>query len=77
MLTPRAVNIYGFIAIGAMTIMLVLVLAKLVPPATAMILFYIAAALFVVRIGLRVALARQQKKEEGDAQGEGRSGGGA
>jgi Flp pilus assembly protein TadB len=63
MLNPRAVNVYGFVAIGAMTLMLVLVVAKLVPPRLYSPLFYAAAALFVVRIVLRIALARQQKKE--------------
>jgi ABC-type uncharacterized transport system permease subunit len=77
MITPRAVNIYGFIAIGAMTIMLVLVLAKVVPRWTYPILFYVAAALFAVRIGLRIALARRRRKEGGDpAGGEGGGAGG-
>jgi len=68
MLNPRAVNIYGFIAIGAMTLMLVLIVAKVVPPGMYMALFYAAAALFAVRIILRIALARQQKKSEAPAE---------
>ncbi|HTY57520.1 MAG TPA: hypothetical protein VMF59_01830 [Bacteroidota bacterium] len=64
MLNPRTVNIYGFVAIGAMLIMLILVVGKLVPQRMYMALFYAAAALFAVRIGLRIALARQQKKGE-------------
>jgi Flp pilus assembly protein TadB len=63
MINPRAVNVYGFIAIGAMTLMLVLVVAKVVPPRMYSALFYTAAALFAVRIILRIALARQQRKE--------------
>jgi hypothetical protein len=63
MLSPRGVNAYGFIAIGAMTLMLVLVVAKVVPPRMYTPLFYAAAALFLVRIGLRIALARQKKRE--------------
>ena len=63
MLNPRAVNVYGFIAIGAMTLMLVLVVAKAVPPRMYSALFYAAAALFAVRIILRIALARQQRKK--------------
>lgn len=69
MLSPRAVNIYGFFAIGAMTLMLVLVVAKLVPPRMYRELFYVAAVLFAVRIGLRIALARQQKKQAGEPGG--------
>jgi hypothetical protein len=65
MLSPRAVNIYGFIAIGVMLIMLVLVYGHIVPPRAGMLLFYAAAALFAVRIILRIALARQQKKDGG------------
>jgi Flp pilus assembly protein TadB len=63
MINPRGVNIYGFIAIGAMALMLVLVVAKVVPPRMYSPLFYAAAALFVIRIVLRIALARQKKKE--------------
>ena len=63
MLNPRAVNVYGFIAIGAMTLMLLLVVAKVVPPSMYSALFYAAAALFAIRIGLRIVLARQKKKE--------------
>jgi Flp pilus assembly protein TadB len=63
MLNPRTVNVYGFIAIGAMTLMLILVVGKVVPPRMYTALFYAAAALFLVRIVLRIALARQQKKE--------------
>ena len=63
MINPRAVNVYGFIAIGAMTLMLVLVVAKVVPPRMYSALFYTAAALFAIRIILRIVLARQKKKE--------------
>ncbi len=69
MLNARAVNIYGFVAIGAMTLMLVLVVAKLVPPGMSMVLFYAAAVLFAVRIVLRIALARQQKRVEEESGG--------
>jgi hypothetical protein len=71
MLNPRGVDIYGFIAIGAMTLMLVLVVAKVVPPRMYSPLFYAAAALFAIRIVLRIALTRQRKKEA-ELSGEGR-----
>jgi len=76
MLNPRTVNAYGFVAIGAMTIMLVLVVAKIVPPRMYTLLFYVAAALFAVRIVLRVVLARQQKKGEEPGEGSGGAAGG-
>jgi hypothetical protein len=46
-----------------MALMLVLVVAKVVPPRMYSPLFYAAAALFVIRIVLRIVLARQKKKE--------------
>ena len=73
MLSPRAVNVYGFIAIGVMTLMLVLVVAKVVPPRMYSALFYAAAGLFAVRIILRIVLARQQRKEA-ELSGEGKNG---
>jgi hypothetical protein len=75
MLNPRVVNVYGLVAIGAMTLMLVLVVAKVVPPRMYTALFYTAAALFAVRIILRIVLARQQKKE-GEMSGEEKGGDG-
>jgi Flp pilus assembly protein TadB len=73
MLNPRGVNVYGFVAIGAMTLMLVLVVAKVVPPRMYSPLFYAAVALFAIRIVLRIALARQKKKEA-ELSGEGKGG---
>ncbi len=70
MLKARAVNIYGMVAIGAMLLMLVLVRMRVVPPRFYFPLFYVAAALFAVRIVLRIALARQEKKKSENAPGE-------
>lgn len=69
MLNPRVVNIYGYVAIGAMTIMLLLIVTKVVPQRMFMPLFYVAAGLFAVRIVLRIIQARQQKalREHGQA----------
>jgi hypothetical protein len=69
MLNPRTVNIYGYISIGVMTLMLVLMLARLVPSSMYMALFLIAAALFMIRITLRLVLARQQGEEKKGTQG--------
>ncbi len=66
-LNARAVNIYGMVAIGAMLLMLVLVRMRVVPPRLYFPLFYVAAALFAVRIVLRIMLARQEKKKSEDA----------
>jgi len=70
---PQGVDIYGFIAIGAMTLMLVLVVAKVVPPRMYSPLFYAAAGFFAIRIVLRIALTRQRKKEA-ELSGEGKGG---
>jgi len=75
-LNARVVNIYGIVAIVAMLLMLVLVRLRVVPPGLYFPLFYAAAALFAVRIGLRIALARQEKKKGEGAPVEGKGEGG-
>ena len=61
MINSKTVNIYGFVSIGLMTLMLVLIWAGLVPRTMYMPLFLVAAALFMVRITLRLVLARQER----------------
>ncbi|HUI65076.1 MAG TPA: hypothetical protein VL126_09555 [Bacteroidota bacterium] len=76
MLSSRFVNIYGYVAIAAMAVMLLLIVTKVVPQRMVMPMFYAAAALFVVRIALRIIQARQrmtrggQAKEESKPEGE-------
>ena len=59
MLNRRMVDIYGYVAIVLMLTMLTLVAAKLVPVRLYMPFFYATAALFVIRVVLRMVLARQ------------------
>ena len=62
MLTQKSVNTFGFVAVGLMALMLVLIWAKLVPHTMYLPLFLIAAALFLARVTLRLVLARQQRE---------------
>lgn len=61
MLNQKSVNSFGFIAVGLMAVMLVLIWAQLVPRSMYVPLFLIAAALFLARITLRLVLARQER----------------
>lgn len=75
MLNPKTVNTYGFVSIGIMTVMLVIIWAELVPRSMYLSLFLIAAALFLIRITLRLVLARQERemrknREESHKEGE-------
>lgn len=66
MLNARIVEIYGYVAIVIMAIMLGLIWFEKVPQSYYVTMFLVAAALFLIRITLRLILARQQKalKEE-------------
>jgi len=68
MLNRRMVDIYGYVAIVLMLGMLALVALKLVPVRYNMPLFYVTAALFVIRVVLRMVLARQTavRNEKGE-----------
>ena len=71
MLNRRIVDIYGYVAIVLMLGMLTLVVAKIVPVRMYMPLFYATAALFVIRVVLRMVLARQtaaRSREKGEAE---------
>lgn len=68
-ITHKAANTYGYIAIGVMVVLLVMVLLKAVPQSWHMPLFGVALALYLVRITLRLVLARQARKEQQDQQG--------
>jgi len=68
MLNRRMVDIYGYVALVLMLGMLALVALKLVPVRYYMPLFYVTAALFVIRVVLRMVLARQTaaRNEKGE-----------
>jgi len=65
MLNRRMVDTYGYVAIALMLAMLALVIFKLVPVRLYMPFFYITAALFVIRMVLRLVLARQSAGRAG------------
>jgi hypothetical protein len=75
-ITSKATNIYGYAAIAVMAVLLLLVALKLVPYSWQMPLFGIALALYLVRITLRLVLARQARMEAKgkDGAGDGPSG---
>lgn len=61
MLTQRTVNIVGFAIIAVMAVLLVLVWQQLVPQSWYWLIFAVALLLFLVRITLRLVLARQER----------------
>ncbi|CAG0990268.1 hypothetical protein ANRL2_03135 [Anaerolineae bacterium] len=63
-ITHKAANTYGYIAIALMFALLVMVLLKAVPQSWHMPLFAVALALYLVRITLRLLLARQARMEQ-------------
>lgn len=70
-ITHKAANTYGYIAIALMFALLVMVLLKAVPQSWHMPLFGLALALYLVRITLRLILARQARMEQQGQQGAG------
>ena len=74
-ITHKAANTYGYIAIAIMVVLLAMVLLKAVPQSWHMPLFAVALALYLVRITLRLILARQARKDHPELQGaEGKAG---
>jgi Flp pilus assembly protein TadB len=73
-ITHKAANTYGYVAIAIMFALLVMVLLKAVPQSWHMPLFGVALALYLVRITLRLILARQARKEQQGQQGDGAKG---
>lgn len=66
MLTPRFVNVYGYVFLGIVLIMLVLIWFKVVPQSMYIPLFMVAVVLYLVRITLRLVLERQRRLEQKD-----------
>ena len=64
MLTQKSVDRYGVVAIALMGVMLVLLWAGAVPRSMTLPLFLIAAALFLIRVTLRLILARQTREQQ-------------
>jgi len=61
MITPRVVTVYGIAGISVMIVLLALLFFRAVPRSLEIPFFIIALALFLGRVGLRIALARQEK----------------
>ncbi len=63
MLTQKSINLYGFVSLAAMAAMLVLIWFNLVPESLYLTLFLVALALFMIRVTLRLMLARQERMQ--------------
>ncbi len=63
MISAKTVSIAGVISILIMAVLLALIVFEQVPRSLYVPFFIIAAVLFVIRIVLRILLARQQRKE--------------
>ncbi len=61
MISPKTVAIYGYVAIAVMVVMLALIWFEKVPQSMYMTFFLIAAALFLIRVTLRLVIARQER----------------
>ena len=74
MLTQRTVNIVGLAIIVVMAVLLVLVWQQLVPQNWYWFIFAIALLLFLIRVTLRLVLARQERLAREERQAERESG---
>jgi hypothetical protein len=62
-MTQRGLNIYGYVSVTVMLVLLLLVVFKQVPVSWYRGLFLIALVLFLIRITLRLVVARQARIE--------------
>jgi hypothetical protein len=60
-LTPKAVNTYGYVSIALMLVMVVVILMQWVPRSWFYPLFAVAVTLYMIRITMRLILARQER----------------
>jgi hypothetical protein len=60
-LTPKAVNTYGYVSIALMLLMVVVILMQWVPRSWFYPLFAVAVTLYMIRITMRMILARQER----------------
>lgn len=61
-ITPKTVAVFGYISIPVMLIMLALLWLRIVPETLTIPFFSIALGLFLVRIFLRIQLARSERR---------------
>lgn len=64
MLNPRVINIYGYVFLAIVVVMLALVWFQLVPQTMYVPLFLVALTLYLIRITLRLLLERQRRMQE-------------
>jgi hypothetical protein len=74
MITNRTVAWYSYASLAVMVLLLILMWQRMVPEHWYMTLFGVALVLFLVRVTLRLILARQQRLEK-EAQGANEGGG--
>ena len=67
MINQKFVEIYGYVAIVVMAVMLALIWFEKIPRSLYLTCFIVAATLFLIRVTLRLIVARQ--KRIGDGQG--------
>jgi hypothetical protein len=60
-LTPKAVNTYGYVSIALMLLMVGVILMQWVPRSWFYPLFAVAVTLYMIRITMRLVLARQER----------------
>jgi hypothetical protein len=68
MLSNKTVVWYSYASLAAMVIMLILMWQRMVPEQWYMTLFGVALVLFLVRVTLRLILARQARLEKSGSQ---------
>jgi uncharacterized protein (DUF58 family) len=62
-ITPNIANTYGYISIAIMVLLLIAVLFELVPRSWYYPLFAVALTLYMIRLTMRLVLARQARLE--------------
>jgi len=65
MINQKFVEIYGYVAILVMAVMLALIWFEKIPRSLYLTCFIIAATLFLIRVTLRLLVARQKRMAEG------------
>jgi hypothetical protein len=61
MITPKGVNIYGYLFLFITVILLILVWYNIVPQSMHIPIFLVVVVLYLIRITLRLILARQER----------------
>jgi len=67
MITSRTLNIFGIVSIAFMLLCIVLVWLRLVPRWVDVTLFFVALALFAVRVILRMKLQRDGRRRTAES----------